>query len=407
MDGKRFALIALSIVFAAGCAHHAAVPFGQWVEAEAPYTPAPTADNAFDAYALAAQEVEAKCAKYLHRNFFTPQMKQDCIALMQGALSRLEAAATRKCVFQFRAHMPGRRPPYQEGWRLLGRALVWQIEQAVIDGEYGAAVKHANRAISFGFDLVGGGPLDASLGLAIVDEARVAISPALQKMSPENLAALQQGVIASLLNKPLLTQTFENARRDMLASVQYVQDAFRDERWKDLEPLLDRDARPAIDYLKQLRSEDPAARARYFEGFSTEAKAEIAWLIEQSRLPAYKRSDRGPEDKDAERPWKRFAKHFFMTGRPLLGQELGTLARTRLLAISAAALRSAKAGEGLGNLNDFPIMVRTDPYSGTNLIYRGQGADFLVYSAGADCRDDGGETDDSFTAPDLLLESGR
>lgn len=407
MDGKRFALIALSIAFLAGCAQHAAVPFGQWIEPETPYSPAASADNAFDAYALAAQEVEAKCAKYLRRNFFTPKMKQDCIGLMQGALSRLQAAAGRKCLFEFRPHMPGQRPPYQVGWRLLGRALVWQIEQAVLDADYGTAVKRTNQAISFGFDLVGGGALDASLGLVIVDEARVAIAPALQKMALENLTALQRGLTTSLLSRPLLSQTFENERRNLLAAVQFVQNAFRDERWKDLEPLLERDARPALDYLRRLRSEDPVKRARYFEGFAAEARAEIAWLIEQSKLPAYKRADSGPEDNDAERPWKRFAKHFFLTGRPLLGQELKTLARVRLLALNAAALRAAKTdGQGLRDLNDFPIMVRTDPYSGKNLIFRGQGADFLIYSVGPDCRDDGGETDDSFTTPDLLLESG-
>src|SRR5687767_14705881 len=141
MDGRRSAFFALLLLITvAGCRQHTSLPFNQWVEPVTPYAPTNSSDNAYDAYALAAADVEAKCGKYLDRNFYTPAMKQQCLALMSDALAKLSTASGRKCLFQFRPHKPGERPLYQKGWRLLGRALVWQIEQAVIDANYPVAV---------------------------------------------------------------------------------------------------------------------------------------------------------------------------------------------------------------------------------------------------------------------------
>jgi hypothetical protein len=52
-------------------------------------------------------------------------------------------------------------------------------------------------------------------------------------------------------------------------------------------------------------------------------------------------------------------------------------------------------------------MVRTDPYSGRGFVYRVDGADYRLYSVGADIKDDGGETDETYTAPDLMLEKNQ
>ena len=408
MEGLRFArLVLLSALLVAGCGQQVSLPYEKWAEPEPPYSPAASSDNAYDAYARAAADVETSCAQYLDRNFFTPAMKQKCIVLMGDALSRVQRAAGRKSLFQFRTHKPGQRPPFQKGWRLLGRAMVWQIEQAAIDGDYKTAAKRTSEAISFGFDLVGGGALDASLGLTIVDEARGAIATSLARMDEDALLSLKEGVTTALLSRPLLVQALENERKNMRAAVQFVQDSMREGKWEVIQRLMGRDSKPAIDYLNQVRKDEPK-RAAYFKAFAAEAKAEVDWLIEQSKLPAYKRSSQGPEDGAAERPWRRFARHFFMTGRPLLSQEIKTLARTRLLALHAAALYSVRINRsGLDGLESFPVMIRTDPYSGASFIYRGQGSDFRIYSVGTDCRDDGGETDESFAAPDMLLEGTR
>jgi hypothetical protein len=56
------------------------------------------------------------------------------------------------------------------------------------------------------------------------------------------------------------------------------------------------------------------------------------------------------------------------------------------------------------DLSQFADNLKTDPYSGKPFIYGSDGADYHVYSVGADFRDDGCETDETFTQPDLKLE---
>lgn len=407
MEGRPIYLIALCVLgVVAGCKQPADLPFEQFALTQPAYTPDNSSGNAYDAYALAAIEVEAKAGRYLSRNYFTPAMKQKAVELVGPALARIERRTGDKVPFEFRPYEPGKSPPYQRGWRLLARGLVWQIEQAVIDGNYDAASAKASQAIAFGFDLVGGGALDASLGLSIVDEARRAVAPALGKMSAEQLGRLEGGVTQALLNRPLLVQALENERKNYALAVQYVQDSFRDGKLDRLLEVLGKDARSAINYLRRLKNEDPAVRVAYFRDFAAEANAEIDWLIEESKLPKYKRSGDREVNQAKERPWRTLARMLFMTGRPLLDMELRTLARTRLLALTASLTRQLRiANEAPGGIAGYPVMIRTDPFSGRPFIYRSAGREFRIYSVGADCRDDGGDSDEASAAPDLVLET--
>ena len=82
-----------------------------------------------------------------------------------------------------------------------------------------------------------------------------------------------------------------------------------------------------------------------------------------------------------------------------------SLARTRLLILQSEILSTVKSRRSAPkNLGAFPTALTTDPYSGRPFVYRASGPDFALYSVGADFRDNGGETDESFTAPDVTLE---
>ena len=77
--------------------------------------------------------------------------------------------------------------------------------------------------------------------------------------------------------------------------------------------------------------------------------------------------------------------------------------RTLLLLIEALVLQEAKV-KGSAPLKLPPTL---DPFTGLPLLYVPKGRDFLLYSAGADGVDNGGETDETYSRPDLLLEDGR
>lgn len=295
--------------------------------------------------------------------------------------------------------------PYQAGWRAIGRAMVWRIERASALDKTGEAVDWTLAATRFGLALTSGSASDAELGFATIDEARQALVPAFGKLNSAELRRLGTGVEAALGNRPLPDDLVQNERRAMLAAVQKIQDDYRDRRLGELLTQLGKDIDPAIDYLDKLRSEDPRERAQYFEDFASEAELWAAHYDQALHRNARQRlNSPGPALKQ-DRPWRRFARHFFRSLEPLLAVRDECLARTRLLGLSALLLAECKAnGAAPGSLTGLSKELTIDPYSGKELMYRPDGAFFLLYSIGADFKDDGGETNQEGKSPDLRLE---
>jgi hypothetical protein len=370
--------------------------------------PAPTVDssNAFTDYVRAADEAEKTGGRYLDMVSFYPGQKQKAMDSTSAALAMVVSGTSKKCEFQFSAISPFKAPPHERGWRLIGRDLVWKIQAAIQAGDFAQAVAAANVATKFGFDISGGGATDASLGLAIVNEARQAIAPALDRMDATQLGSLAAGVTRALADRPSVKQTIEHEHENMLMGVQAVQDAYRSERFDDLGKELGPDARGAIEFLQALRGKDATKRPQYFQAFADDADEEVNYMNAVAEMPVAKRTTVAEaKPGKGDRPWKKFSKEFFSSLRPLLQMQDESLARTRLLILEASILQQVKSsGSAPKDLSQFPADLRTDPYSGQSFIYGADGADYHVYSVGADFRDDGGESDETFTIPDLRLE---
>lgn len=361
--------------------------------------------NAFDSYAAAALEAEALGGSDLSRVSFTNALSRKAMAKVARPLAQLEAATSRTCEFQFTPRRPFEKAPYQSGWRLLGRCLVWKIQDAVALEQWDTAATATTRAIKFGFDLTGGSATDASLGFTIVNEARQAVSPALPRMDGSALSRLSVGVAKWVRERPDLGPMIRNEHALMLQGVQFVQDAYRAKDLEVLNKSMGSDTKNAIDYLKQMEKKDTERRPGYFQGFAAEAEARAAWLESMAKLPMAKRS-KGPT-LQAERPWRRFAKQLFEGADPILRVADAAVARTRLLVIEAQVIRQVKTkGIAQTDLSGFSGELATDPFTGGKFEYRADGAMYSVYSVGTNKVDDGGETDESFTSPDLLLERG-
>ena len=79
----------------------------------------------------------------------------------------------------------------------------------------------------------------------------------------------------------------------------------------------------------------------------------------------------------------------------------------RLLIAEAWVLGQVKStGAAPKDLSRLPQELTTDPYSGAPFPYAADGADYHLYSVGADLKDDGGDTDETYSQPDLKLEKG-
>ena len=391
------------VLLLTGCRGHEAAPYRVWAARPQPYAPAIGSSNAFDDYVVAAKMVEDVAGDHLNRVSFYPKQQKEATEKAAPGVQKVKDAVRKACEFHFNPHSPVERPLYQRGWRLIGRCLVWDVQRFANAGDYHSAIRNAIIATKFGFDLSGGSATDASLGLTIADEVRQALAPHLPKMTSDQLRALSQGIKNALDRKQPLKATFRNEVQNMLMAVQYLQDCYQKDDYKDL-LLGNDDLKEFVQYVKDLRRDDYHKRPQFFSQLAIEARGEVADLqllaseFARDRRPDWRKDRRG-------RPWHRFAQYFFTAGRPLLAINDVTVARTRLWVLDCELMRTAKLTKSVPKtLDGFTRSLTLDPFSGLTFRYHAEGMEYLVYSVGSNFVDDGGATDDSFMSPDLRLE---
>ena len=365
------------------------------------YIPSEASPNAFDAYALAALDAEAKGGKALSRVSFYPGEKKKAAEEIASAVSKVIAASKSPCEFKFTPHKPFQLVPYQMGWRLIGHVIVWQVESDCTAGDFDKAVTAAIAGTRFGFGLTGGGATDASLGLAIADEIRRAIAPSLIKMSAVQLDRLGRGMKSALESKPPISTAVTNEEGNTMLMIKALEDAAKSDQLKVMRTNFGPDSNEAIQRLDEIAGNDNKRHA-YFGSLTSAAKDETKAVIADSESPASK-WDLDPPKIDA--PWRKLAKQVYGAARPLLAINDATVARTRLLVLYAEVTRIwLRTKEYPAKLTGFSEPLTTDPYSGKPFIYFKDPAQFKIYSVGMNGLDDGGDTDDTFTKPDLRLE---
>src|SRR2546423_1200521 len=407
MDGRKHLLFALALGLCSGCHNQPAPEFPNWAGHVVDAASAERDYGGFDYYARAAEEAERNGGRYLDMVSFYPGQRRRAEELTARALITLAQGTLRRSEFEFQPTPPFAPPPHQQGWRLLGRDLVWKVQEAVLAQNYEAGIRAAITATKFGLDISAGGAMDASLGFAIANEARQAIAPAMEHMNARQLGELAAGMKQALETKPDLANTIDHEHENMLLAVQMVQDAYRASDYSGIKRNLGVDASSAIEFLQGLHHKDATKRPEYFNGLAAEADADAEWMKTLAALPVARRSEISEPKFKADRPWRRFAKHFFSSLEPLLEMNDATLARTRLLIAEAWVLGQVKStGAAPKDLSRLPQELTTDPYSGAPFPYAADGADYHLYSVGADLKDDGGDTDETYSQPDLKLEKG-
>ncbi|HTQ09216.1 MAG TPA: hypothetical protein VMI31_04015 [Fimbriimonadaceae bacterium] len=408
---RKVVFAAVAVAFAAlagihGCGPGAPPATSIWVAKDSDFTPEAGSSNAFDSYVLIAKNVETNVpTPLLRRVYFDPDHEKTVLGLLDQPLAQLVEATKKKCDFHYVPPPMFAAPPYQQGWRLLGRGLQWRIQKACAAGDYDTAIADDVAATKFGFDLTGGSALDASLGLNIADDARKAIAPFLAKMGAQQLEVLAAGLTDALDGKPPLTTTIDHEHERMLQGIQYIQDAYFQNRFDDLMKNMREDVRDGVTYLRDLKSRDASARPAYFAGFVAEADEEARWLTSIASMPEVARRNDPPPPLAKQRPWKSFAMELFTAAAPLLEIDDATIARTRLSILTCEILKSIKTSQiAPKDLSGFPKEITTDPYTGRSFAYRAASSIFDVYSLGADGIDNAGDTDETCSTPDLRLE---
>ncbi len=399
---RLWALLILPVV--EGCHSRPPVTYPEYAPAPVAYAPASGSGNGFDAYAMAALDAERDGGRYLTLVSFYPKQKENAMALVQPDIAQIARATELPFKFQFAARAPFTPAPYQKGWRLIGRSLVWQIQDACKSGDFDKAVATTVLTTRFGFNLTGGSAVDASMGFVIADQARQSLAPNLGKLSPVQLQKLSSGLVDALAKKPPILNAIENETANMKVAVQALQDAYRNDGLQIYTKNLGLDVREPIGYLKDLQPEDPK-RQKFFDSLAEYVTAMSDYAKKLATVPASARASMMPPKMPPDHPWRRLAKYIVRTPLPLPDMDDATVARTRLMIIESELIRRRQLHMELpADLKGFSAPINVDPYTGRPFIYHAEGSDYTVYSVGVDGIDNAGQTDATFTTPDLKLE---
>lgn len=402
----RFNILRIVILCGlAGCRSAPPTEYPTWYSASTAPSTAAT-DEGFGLLVQAGIEAEKADPIGLHRVSYTPGQRAETIGLTKAPLSILIRAVSKPIHFEYKPFGLTEHLPARQGWRLLGRVLVWSIEDSLARRDDGAAVESLWRVVALSSALMHGCALDVDLGLTLQDDARRAIAPHLGEMSPGSLDQLAKRTGQFFEGSNWLDDCAANEKLQMLSMVQYVQDAYRGEQFDALEKQLGPDIRDAVTYLRDLRKHDGTERAEYFKGFAGEIEWEINAVKTAANTPPASRREIGsPEGK---RPWKRFARQFFGTMRPLIEHHDVTITRMRLMVLKARLMAMTKSSKKApASLATAGFNQWRDPMTGKDFAYTSFGTEFRVYSIGIDQVDNGGRTNQNFSEPDLTLEGDQ
>lgn len=390
------ALITLAL---AGCGPKEPPPYQTYFKQREPYVPQTGSRNAFDTYLLAARETDsALSAKDRGRNE-TPDFKKKVVDTLRPTLDSVERASRELCRFEFRPTNPSSQRPEREAWFWIGKGMAWRSSELFEAGSTDDALDCALAAARFGCDLTQGDVEDVTVGVSVVGLVRAVVRANQEKLTPGQLDKLFAGVSAALARCGDPDTVIDNEEQEMLAAVQEVQDCYRDKKTDQLDKILYKDGRDAVEYLQDLRDSD---RPAYFSGFAGEAVSTARFAKEQAKKPPKERAEfKLPE---SGRPWKRFARHFFSPVLTYIDARDRFLTSVRLWAVDAKCRAGSLRG-GAPTGIDAMGQVAVDPYSGKSFVYYAAGSDYRVYSVGKDGRDDGGHSDDGYQ-PDMTTAAG-
>lgn len=403
MEGRRFWLGIL--VFALwGCGASTPPPFPDWSLRQTDTSASERGQRAI----RAAQSAEALGQDFLDKVSFSAALNQRLLKAVEKPLRDLTQAMREPGAFPFSPADLTQSPPHHKGWRLLSRALIYRLERAAKLGEKTTAIRDCVSANQFGFWLMGGGAQDADFGLSLINDARLAFLPIFSQLTAQECTSLYEALAKIHASRPAWDVISGNERENMRASVQWLQDQYRDHKVERIVDALGNGVRPAADYLQELRPRDQSERPKYFERLIAECDSEAEYARQLGNVSVAAR-ERVPKPQLAkERPWRRLAPYLFGALKPLLETRDFALVRTRLFILTLALQACEKSGKPLPqNLNDFPDELTRDAFSGKTLVYAQDQGTFRLYSVGADLRDDGGATNARGTAPDLTLELGE
>ena len=393
----------------AGCQSKEEVKFTSWA-------PEPAAVPLSGSFARLVQigdavEQEAKSKAFYKgkptppittRTSFFGKEKRQANAIIGVNKAALISLASLKIEMQFQPLGLGDPPTYLRGIRLIGESMLWDLEDALASQNLDLAIQRCGQLTRLGSQLLGGGAYEAALGISLVDRARATLAPALGQLGAGQLGVLAKQVGSAITSRPNLTVCLENEAANMLLALQQAQDLAQKRDFKKLEEQLGKSAHDEVALLKSV-SRDLSKVASVFDWIGEDIRDRSKWHFEQMRQP---NSELNPPVLKSRKSWRVMYRYFASNLDSLAPYVKKCAARTQLFMLECYLRQKVKLKSPLPtSLAVFSPQSARDPFTGKPFFYQSGEGEFKVYSAGSDGIDDGGESNESFDSPDLVIES--
>ena len=158
-------------------------------------------------------------------------------------------------------------------------------------------------------------------------------------MTPVQLDHLAVGIKTALERKPPIDTAMKHEAENARQTIQLLQDAMKTGTLQTVATQFGADAVEFIDYLHRIAA-NGRKRSAFFESLAAASDVEYDWAAQAASLAAV---DPEKTTSKVDQPWKRLAKFVFGSAEPLLEINDATVARTRLLILSAELDRSESA----------------------------------------------------------------
>jgi len=336
------------------------------------------------------------------RTAFFDKEKKQANAIIGSNKSSLIGLVGAKIEFQYQPVGLGEPPLYLRGVRLIGESMLWDMEDAIAAQQPDLAIQRCGQLTRLGSQLLGGGAYEASLGISLMDRARATLAPELGQLGAGQLGVLAKLISGSISGRPALTDCLENETSNMLLALQQAQDLAKTRDFKKLEDKLGKSTHDEVALLDSV-SRDLSKVASVFDWIGEDIQARGKWHVDQMRKP---NSDVSPPALKSRKNWRVMYRYFASNLDSLAPYVKKCAARTQLFMLECYLRQKVKLKTPLPtSLDVFSTQAVRDPFTGKPFYFKSGAGEFKVYSAGSDGIDDGGESNESFDSPDLVLES--
>jgi len=399
----RWIAITGAVCALAGCGSKTPPPAVTFVAPQTPYQPAEASGNGFDAYCRAALEAEKADPTLLRKVAFTDREYAQLATTLSRPLSGLESGIGKMTRFEFRPVGPFQPQPYSVGWRILGEAMIGQLQAAVKEKNEGRIAQLTGNITQFGFDLTHGDGGYAIQGYGLVDRCRKLVTPVLKDLSSGTLSDISSRVAIAIKSAAPLDETLANEAQTAGLSLQTIQQMHMEGKFDVLREYLGSGGKDLVDYLKNI---DPTSSKRRDLYDQVKQRYDDEMKLEQDRAKAVpSKQEDFPKD-SGKKEIRTMGRMFAQLGRTLIVTQPLVITRSKLFALYAHCQARVAAGQPVqAQLSGMPQEMMTDPFSGQSFVYHTNGTTFEIYSVGKNGTDDDGKGGPSGTDPDVRLEN--